>query len=152
MPRRSAGRRQTHERPGAQHNAAIGARIRMARRLRGVSQTELGARIGVTFQQVQKYERAGNTVSAGGLLEIARVLELPVTFFYDDCEGEPARGVAQLPSEDCARLAGRIAALPASIRLGMEGVVAELARARAPEGRSESGSPVTSSPMTMAAE
>jgi transcriptional regulator with XRE-family HTH domain len=57
----------------------IGARLKMARKARGLSQTELGQAVGVTFQQVQKYERGANRVSSSALILIARHLDVPVT-------------------------------------------------------------------------
>lgn len=61
----------------------VGARIRMRRRLLGVSQEKLAEALGLTFQQVQKYERGANRVSASKLYEIARTLQTPVTYFFD---------------------------------------------------------------------
>jgi transcriptional regulator with XRE-family HTH domain len=67
----------------------IGQRIRLQRLNLGMSQEVLAKALGLTFQQVQKYERGANRVSAGRLEEIARVLEAPVTFFYDDAADAP---------------------------------------------------------------
>ncbi len=60
----------------------IGMRIRTLRQERGLSQAELGNLLGVSFQQVQKYEKGINRVSAGRIHRVAEVLEVPVTFFY----------------------------------------------------------------------
>ena len=54
----------------------IGARVRHVRKTRGLSQTELGASLGVTFQQIQKYERGANRISSSALILLARVLEV----------------------------------------------------------------------------
>jgi transcriptional regulator with XRE-family HTH domain len=54
----------------------VGARVRMARRARNMSQTELGSVLGVTFQQVQKYERGANRISSSALVLISRALEV----------------------------------------------------------------------------
>lgn len=62
---------------------AVGARIRELRTLRGLSQERLGAEIGLTFQQVQKYERGGNRIGAGRLAQIAEVLDVPVSALFD---------------------------------------------------------------------
>jgi transcriptional regulator with XRE-family HTH domain len=64
----------------------VGQRIRIQRLAAGLSQTELGQRIGVTFQQVQKYEKGANRVGAGRLTKIARVLNVPVSSFFDGRE------------------------------------------------------------------
>jgi len=60
----------------------IGMRIRTLRLERGLSQAELGEMLGVSFQQVQKYEKGVNRVSAGRIHRVAEVLGVPVTFFY----------------------------------------------------------------------
>lgn len=61
----------------------VGARIRMRRRLQGVSQERLAEALGLTFQQVQKYERGANRVSASKLYEISAVLKAPVAYFFE---------------------------------------------------------------------
>ena len=63
-------------------DAEVGRRVRSRRLECRLSQTELADRIGVTFQQVQKYEKGANRVSAGRLQRIADMLNIPVTFFY----------------------------------------------------------------------
>ena len=60
----------------------IGTRVRMRRISIGMSQEKLGEHLGLTFQQVQKYEKGMNRVSAGRLQRIADMLNIPVTFFY----------------------------------------------------------------------
>lgn len=65
-------------------NKHIGARIRIARVERGLSQSELGRMLGLSFQQIQKYERGTNRISAGKLVHLATVLDMEVAaFFYD---------------------------------------------------------------------
>jgi transcriptional regulator with XRE-family HTH domain len=61
----------------------VGGRVRMRRKLLGVSQEQLADSLGLTFQQVQKYERGANRVSASKLYEIAKTLQVPVSFFFD---------------------------------------------------------------------
>jgi transcriptional regulator with XRE-family HTH domain len=61
----------------------VGARVRLARQSRGLSQSELGRHVGLTFQQVQKYERGFNRISAGRLYEMSVVLSVDVTFFFE---------------------------------------------------------------------
>jgi transcriptional regulator with XRE-family HTH domain len=72
MPRRSRDPR----------DMEIAKRVRALRLQRGISQTELGSVLDVTFQQVQKYETGTNRISAGRLQQIAEVLDVPVTYFY----------------------------------------------------------------------
>ncbi|TRO95922.1 helix-turn-helix transcriptional regulator [Glycocaulis profundi] len=61
----------------------VGSRVRLRRQLLNMSQEKLGEELGVTFQQVQKYERGANRIGAGRLWVLARVLDVPVSFFYD---------------------------------------------------------------------
>ncbi len=62
----------------------VGARIRMRRVMSGMSQEKLGDALGLTFQQVQKYERGANRVSASKLWDLSNILDVPVSFFFDD--------------------------------------------------------------------
>ncbi len=62
----------------------VGARLKQRRRLLGITQTDLGDAIGVTFQQVQKYESSTNRIGASRIFDLARVLDVPVNFFFED--------------------------------------------------------------------
>lgn len=62
----------------------VGSRIRLRRTLLGMSQERLGEGLGLTFQQVQKYERGVNRVGASRLFDLSRVLDVPISFFFDD--------------------------------------------------------------------
>lgn len=64
----------------------VGARVRMRRVLIGMSQEKLGEALDLTFQQVQKYEKGLNRIGASRLYQIARVLGVPVSYFYDGLE------------------------------------------------------------------
>ena len=66
----------------------VGARVRLRRTLLGLSQSALGEAIGLTFQQVQKYERGMNRVSASKLWQLSSVLDVPVSYFFDDMSPE----------------------------------------------------------------
>jgi transcriptional regulator with XRE-family HTH domain len=72
----------------------VGRRLRIRRLQLGMSQQSLGTSIGLTFQQVQKYEKGMSRISAGRLHEIARVLEIPISYFFDDMA--TGKGVGQL--------------------------------------------------------
>ncbi len=61
----------------------VGTRIRLRRQVLKMSQEKLGDKLGVTFQQVQKYERGSNRVGASRLWKISEVLEVPINFFFD---------------------------------------------------------------------
>ena len=76
-------------------DAHVGARVRLRRMLIGMSQEKLGELLGVTFQQVQKYEKGANRIGASRLYEISRVLEVPVQFFFDDLPEDGRRPVAR---------------------------------------------------------
>jgi transcriptional regulator with XRE-family HTH domain len=79
----------------------VGGRVRMQRMLLGMSQEKLGDAIGLTFQQVQKYEKGANRVSASRLQQISDVLGVPVTFFFDDAPGlQRAASRGDAPSPD----------------------------------------------------
>jgi len=62
----------------------VGARMRLRRTLLGLSQEKMGEAIGLTFQQVQKYERGANRIGASRLFDLAQVLDVPVSYFFDD--------------------------------------------------------------------
>ena len=73
----------------------VGQNIRLFRKAKGLSQTQLGDAIGVTFQQVQKYEKGVNRIGAGRLFEVARILNVPIDFFYEGlggAAGQPGMG------------------------------------------------------------
>lgn len=62
----------------------VGTRLRLRRTLLGLSQEKLGEAVGITFQQLQKYERGANRISASRLFNLSQVLGVPVSFFFDD--------------------------------------------------------------------
>jgi transcriptional regulator with XRE-family HTH domain len=76
----------------------VGNRVRLRRTLLGYSQDKLAQALGLTFQQVQKYERGANRVSASKLFEIASILGVQISYFFQDMEGQAAtavRGMAE---------------------------------------------------------
>jgi transcriptional regulator with XRE-family HTH domain len=82
----------------------VGGRVRLRRTLLGLSQEKLGEAVGLTFQQIQKYERGANRIGASRLFEFSRILEVPVSFFFDDMpeghtvvDGRIAWGLAEQP-------------------------------------------------------
>ncbi len=72
----------------------VGSRIRMRRTLLGMSQRVLGEKLGLTFQQVQKYERGTNRVGSSRLFEISRILDVPISFFFEDMTPETASAMS----------------------------------------------------------
>ena len=129
----------------------VGSRVRLRRNMLGMSQEKLGEMLGLTFQQVQKYERGANRISASRLYALSEVLDVPVRFFYDDTD--PVRAPA-IPDGFAERPADGFDSDPMRRRETMELVEAyfrikdptvrrrmfELARALAAEGDGPAGS------------
>src|SRR3982750_733249 len=118
MPRRSRDPR----------DLEVAKRVRALRLQRGISQTELGGILDVTFQQVQKYETGTNRISAGRLQQIAEVLDVPVPYFYaNDTNGrghpggEP-RSTAINSEFDLLQSAHAIRLVRAYSRIGDRGI------------------------------
>jgi len=84
-------------------DAHVGSRVRLRRMLLGMSQERLGESMGLTFQQVQKYEKGVNRIGASRLFQIAKILDVPVQFFFEEApqtgEAGPVRGMAEPDSE-----------------------------------------------------
>ncbi|MCH7777558.1 MAG: helix-turn-helix transcriptional regulator [Gemmatimonadetes bacterium] len=83
----------------------VGAKVHLRRNLFGLSQTDLGKAVGVTFQQVQKYEKGTNRISASRLFNLSRVLDVPISFFFEDLSPAAAgagkrraRGLSEAPA------------------------------------------------------
>ncbi len=84
-------------------DAHVGGRVRLRRMLLGLSQERLAEQLGLTFQQVQKYEKGINRIGASRLFELAKLLSVPVQFFYEDApSGEPGTnsGLAESTGEN----------------------------------------------------
>jgi transcriptional regulator with XRE-family HTH domain len=81
----------------------VGARVRMRRMMLRMSQEKLGDALGLTFQQVQKYEKGANRISASRLQQIAHILQVPVSFFFEgapDAVEQPQGKSAKTPYLD----------------------------------------------------
>ena len=78
----------------------VGARMRLRRVMLGMSQERLGESLGITFQQIQKYEKGTNRVGASRLQQIARVLSTPVSFFFEDAPGQEGSSQAGFAEAD----------------------------------------------------
>jgi transcriptional regulator with XRE-family HTH domain len=68
-------------------DAHVGSRVRLRRTLLGMSQEKLGNAVGLTFQQIQKYERGLNRIGSSRLYQFSKVLDVPVSFFFDEMPG-----------------------------------------------------------------
>jgi len=72
----------------------VGSRVRLRRMMLGMSQEKLGESLGITFQQIQKYEKGTNRIGASRLQHISSVLSVPVSFFFEDAPGPPGASEA----------------------------------------------------------
>lgn len=91
-----AGRRKGQIDPVDAH---VGARLRMRRTLVGMSQEQLGATVGISFQQVQKYERGINRMGASRLYQFAKILRIPVSYYFDELEGHESQNLVTTEEE-----------------------------------------------------
>lgn len=114
------------ERLGNRHpvDVGVGKRLRIRRLLLGLSQTAVAQALGVTFQQIQKYENGTNRVSASALVKLAAVLEVPAAYFFEDAAiadtvvGDTAPEQTDiLKSEETTALLDSYYALPDRIRV-----------------------------------
>jgi len=90
-------KRKTSEHPDPV-DVHVGGRVRLRRTLLGMSQEKLGAALNLTFQQIQKYERGSNRIGSSRLYQLSRILDVPVSFFFDDMPsaiGQRASGVSE---------------------------------------------------------
>jgi len=99
----------------------VGSRVRLQRMLLGMSQEKLGEQLGLTFQQIQKYEKGINRIGASRLYELAKVLGVSVEFFYEDAPGTTPTNKSQNSSSGLAeRQADRYVVDFLSSREGIE--------------------------------
>lgn len=84
----------------------VGGRVRLRRTMLGMSQDRLADSLGLTFQQIQKYEKGVNRIGASRVFEISRVLGVPIQFFFDDYDVETGRsyGFAEAGADDGASM------------------------------------------------
>ncbi len=93
MPRRTVAKDGPH--PIDVH---VGSRVRLRRTLLGLNQTQLGEKLGITYQQVQKYEQGVNRISASRLYNLTKILDTPLSYFFDDVPLETDDAVSQQAS------------------------------------------------------
>ena len=129
-----AGNQANAKRRATAEDVAIGQTLRALRLDRGLSQSDLGSLIGVTFQQLQKYEKGANRISAGRLLRIAAALHVPVTAFYGAAQARASdRGLPYLSSAGAVRLVRAYAVIAArSERAALVALAEALAGGRSP--------------------
>ncbi|MGZ9060091.1 MAG: helix-turn-helix domain-containing protein, partial [Burkholderiaceae bacterium] len=90
----------------------VGGRIRERRVMLGLSQQQMAEMIGVTYQQAHKYERGINRISAGRLFDIARVLRVPVSYFFEGLEGSGSEDDLSMRQRMCLELARNFTQIP----------------------------------------
>ncbi len=95
----------------------VGERVRLRRMMVGMSQDKLADALGLTFQQVQKYEKGANRVGASRLFQIANILNVPVQFFYDDFTQELGLPVNGFAEDDSASEFMGLLATPEGVQL-----------------------------------
>src|SRR4026207_1137976 len=78
----------------------VGSRVRMRRLLLNMSQEKLGEKLGLTFQQVQKYEKGSNRIGASRLQHIGQILKVPISFFFDGLPSKPGDDSSKMPVAD----------------------------------------------------
>ena len=109
---------------------AVGRNVRIWRMAKGLSQAQLANRLGVTFQQVQKYEVGSNRIGTGRLVKLAAILRIPIAALFDGTEGaDPARSLLALIADKRAfRLARAFAAIDDNTaRLSLVNLVEKIA-------------------------
>ena len=87
----------------------VGSRLRMRRLMLDMSQTNIADALGLTFQQVQKYEKGSNRISASRLQHLSQILQVPVPFFFEGAPAASAGPAAQAPAEDPSYVANFLA-------------------------------------------
>lgn len=115
----------------------VGERLRQGRVLANMSQEKIASALGVTFQQVQKYERGTNRISCGRLFEISKILNVPITYFFVEDDGERDRekpGALPALQPDAIRLAKSFSQIRSNKQRQL---VARLVRELAEESESE---------------
>ena len=111
---------------------AVGRNVRIWRMAKGLSQAQLANRLGVTFQQIQKYEVGANRLGIGRLVRLAAILGIPIAALFDDAEGaDPSRSLLALIADKRAfRLARAFAGIDDSrLRLSLVNLVEKIATA-----------------------
>ncbi|PLP59504.1 transcriptional regulator [Mesorhizobium loti] len=95
----------------------VGSRIRLRRNMLGMSQERLGESLGITFQQIQKYEKGTNRVGASRLQAIASILSVPVAFFFEDAPGQDGVTRGGFAEDNAMALAAEFCSTPEGLQL-----------------------------------
>lgn len=95
----------------------VGSRIRLRRNMLGMSQEKLGENLGITFQQIQKYEKGTNRVGASRLQAIASIMSVPVSFFFEDAPGHDGAPRGGFAEDNAMALAAEFCSTPEGLQL-----------------------------------
>lgn len=95
----------------------VGSRIRLRRNMLGMSQEKLGENLGITFQQIQKYEKGTNRVGASRLQAIASIMSVPVSFFFEDAPGQDGIPRGGFAEDNAMALAAEFCSTPEGLQL-----------------------------------
>jgi len=95
----------------------VGSRIRLRRNMLGMSQEKLGENLGITFQQIQKYEKGTNRVGASRLQAIASIIDVPVAFFFEDAPGQESTGGHGFSEDPSTAFAVQFCSTPEGLQL-----------------------------------
>lgn len=95
----------------------VGSRIRLRRNMLGMSQEKLGENLGITFQQIQKYEKGTNRVGASRLQAIASIMSVPVSFFFEDAPGQDGISRGGFAEDNAMALAAEFCSTPEGLQL-----------------------------------
>jgi len=106
-------------------DVAVGERIRQLRKERRITQTDLAEAIGLTFQQIQKYEKARNRISASKLAAIAKILDVEVADLFE--EVPPGRTSEQIQDDELAQLVAHVNNMETDVRLHFMGLIGAIA-------------------------
>lgn len=101
-PQKAAKARKTTAKYDGPHpvDVHVGARLKLRRMILGISQEALGRALGLTFQQVQKYEKGANRIGASRMFELSNLLEVPVQFFFDDYKSDSGQQLTGFAESD----------------------------------------------------
>lgn len=104
QPRQQGGLMQRKPNPTDVH---VGQRLRAARMLAGMSQERLGAEVGLSFQQIQKYEKGHNRIGASRMQQLAQALNIPPSYFFEQPNGHAMLHASIAPPHDAAAISRR---------------------------------------------
>jgi len=88
-------------------NSCVGKRLRLRRTIMGLSQEAVGNALDITFQQIQKYEKGSNAMSTDRLYELAQVMHVPVSYFFEDIENQRAPSQDNRVASDRSKISDR---------------------------------------------